>query len=319
MALRYLPVCRRAAISVQNVASETLLYDEVRHQAFCLNAITAAVWRLANGERTPAEIAGQASGELKHPVTEEIVVYALSELKRDGLLEDAREMLPAGPTRRELVKKLGYSAAILMPVVTGVFAPRAAEAYGTGGGCLLPNTLVTLADGGLIAAGLVGADDWLHGVDPSSGKFHAARVRSTHRFRAEHLLTFFTETGECVQSSPTHPFIRGWNDVDGTLAEDFAVGDDLLVADADGVAMKSSKVSAIQVSRVPQEVVIFSLDTAEKCFVSGGIVSHNLLIPIKQAAPARGDEFQEPAEERPGSLGSEASEPSRFGVDSDVQ
>ena len=265
------PARRVRHVSVQSVGLETLVYDEARHKAFCLNPISALVWRLADGRHDASKIAEAASVELKHLVTEEIVLYALGQLQQDGLLECGSVVHVA--SRRELVKKLGYGAAMLMPVVTAVFAPKAAEAYG--GGCVLPNTPITLPSGATVAAGLVNAEMWVRGVDPGTGLFHDARVVSCHRFRAEELLTFFTETGECVQSSPSHLFLAGRGDVEGTRASAFRVGESLMVAGDGGTRM--SVITAMERSSVPQEVVIFELDTVQHCFLSAGVVSHNML------------------------------------------
>ncbi len=275
-----LPLRRVRGVSVQSVGQETLVYDELRHKAFCLNPISSLVWRLSEGRRDAAQIADAASVELKHPVTQEIVLYALAQLQQDGLLESGPVEHVA--SRRELVKKLGFGAAMLMPVVTAVFAPEAAEAYGKGGGCLLPNTRVTLRDGSETMAGLVAPETWVRGVDPATGRFHDARVIASRRFRAEELLTFFTETGESVQASPSHLFIAGPGDVLGTRASAFRVGEALMVVGDAGT--RSSVITGVERSLVPQEVVIFELDTVQHCFVSGGIVSHNAV--VKESRPA---------------------------------
>src|ERR1700678_159029 len=73
-------------ISIQQVGTETLVYDEQRHKAFCLNEVSSIIWRLADGEHTVAQISAAASLQLKAAVNEEIVLFALEELRRDGLI-----------------------------------------------------------------------------------------------------------------------------------------------------------------------------------------------------------------------------------------
>ncbi len=277
-----LPFRRTRDLSVQLLGNEVLVYDELRHKAFCLNAVSGWTWRLSDGRRTAAQIADAVSSELKHGVSEEIVLYALGELQRDGLLDSGPVAQVA--SRREMVKKLGFGAALMMPVVTAVFAPRAAEAYD---GCLLPDTPVTLRDGSEMMAGLVAANTWVRGVDPGTGQFHDARVISSHRFRTEELLTFFTETGHSVQASASHLFIAGPGDVLGTRAAAFRVGDSLMVAGEEGTS--SSVITGMGRSQVAQEVVIFELDTVQHCFVSGGVVSHNYLMKVRFDRPADND------------------------------
>jgi len=126
------PCSIRRQISVQRVGSETLLYDERRHKAFCLNASSAAVWNLADGQRTVAEIGAAASCELGIEVGEDLVRFGLEELCRDGLVEadGLVEKIAAGPSisRRAVLQTLGVGGAMLLPVVVAIMAPTAAEA-----------------------------------------------------------------------------------------------------------------------------------------------------------------------------------------------
>jgi hypothetical protein len=178
------------------------------------------------------------------------------------------------------VKKLGYGAALMMPVVTAVFAPPAAHAYG----CLLPDTMIQLANGSEVAARDVRPNQWLRGVDPKTGEFHRARVEECFSFRSDGLLTFFTESGEVVSSSASHLFIADAGDARGTCANAFKTGDQFLVYNPERKRAVPSTITGIQISSVPQEVVNFELDTMEHCYIAGGIVSHNF--PTKQSSPS---------------------------------
>jgi Coenzyme PQQ synthesis protein D (PqqD) len=117
-------------IIIQQVGDELLLYDEVRHQAFCLNPVCASVWTLCDGENSISAIAQAATSQLNVTVDEQIAMLALQELRRDGLVKPLHEAI-AIPTisRRDLVQRLGASAAILIPVVVAIAAPTAAQAY----------------------------------------------------------------------------------------------------------------------------------------------------------------------------------------------
>jgi hypothetical protein len=134
-------------IATQEIGDETLVYDERRHMAFCLNSSISAVWRLADGERTVATIALEASRELGVEIGEELVTFALGELRENGLLEAATRYQPEAEgegspsqvetssrtvadrmlSRRSMLARL--SAAALLPVVTSILAPTAAQAY----------------------------------------------------------------------------------------------------------------------------------------------------------------------------------------------
>jgi hypothetical protein len=116
-------------VSVQQVEAETLVYDERRHQAFCLNESSSTVWRLADGKHTVAQIRAAASVELKAEVSEEFVLFALEELRRDGLVEPSTITARPAMSRRVLLQRLGVGGALLVPAVAAIVAPTAAQAY----------------------------------------------------------------------------------------------------------------------------------------------------------------------------------------------
>jgi hypothetical protein len=123
--------CRiREHISVQQVGTETLVYDERRHVAFCLNQSSTAIWQLADGKRTTAQIARAASVQLKSEIGEDLVSFAIHELRRDGLIQPASsaELRPS-ISRRALLQRLGTGGALLLPAVAAIVAPTAAQAY----------------------------------------------------------------------------------------------------------------------------------------------------------------------------------------------
>jgi hypothetical protein len=117
-------------IMTQQVGAETLLYDERRHMAFCLNPTSSLVWQLSDGEHTVAQIAATASLELNTPLSEDLVLFALDQLRRDGLIEPCAQVTAAPPiSRRTLLQRLGVGGAMLLPAVSAIVAPTAAQAY----------------------------------------------------------------------------------------------------------------------------------------------------------------------------------------------
>lgn len=130
------PRVRREQITVQTVRDETLLYDEYRHMAFCLNATAGAVWRLADGTQSVAEIAAALSLKMDAEAGEEIVHAALDDLTDSGLMmsADHETCEVSGPamhllSRRTALARLGVGTAALLPVVASIVAPTAAQAY----------------------------------------------------------------------------------------------------------------------------------------------------------------------------------------------
>ena len=131
------PRARGKQLTVQAMGDETLLYDEQRHMAFCLNATATAVWRLADGARTIAEIAAAAGKELGVEIGDDIVRVALHDLWSNGLVAEdeggpsgnAAEAATQWLSRRKMLARLGIGAAALLPVVASIVAPTAAQAY----------------------------------------------------------------------------------------------------------------------------------------------------------------------------------------------
>jgi hypothetical protein len=129
------PCARQEGLIVRELPDELLVYDLVRDKAHCLNQTAALVWKSCDGETPVARIAQRLERELKAPVDERVVWYALDQLGRDHLLE-VRTALPvvlAGMTRRQMVRALGVAALVALPVVTTIVAPTPAQATTCGG------------------------------------------------------------------------------------------------------------------------------------------------------------------------------------------
>jgi hypothetical protein len=135
------PRARKDGLIVQNLPDETLVYDLERDRAHCLNETAAFVWRHCDGQLSAKEIARALTNRIKHPVDEKLVWLALEQLKSNHLLADAPAPPPAFASlnRRDLVRALGLSAAIAIPVVASIVAPMPAQAatgcIGNGGNC----------------------------------------------------------------------------------------------------------------------------------------------------------------------------------------
>jgi len=125
-----LPCRKTLQLSIQHVGQETLIYDEQTHKACCLNAVAAAVWNRCDGATTVAAIAASATLALDLPMTEDLVQLSLQELLRNGLLEASAEViLLSAVSRRQMMMKLGIGAAMAMPIIATIVAPKAAQAY----------------------------------------------------------------------------------------------------------------------------------------------------------------------------------------------
>ena len=129
-------------IILQHIADETLIYDESRHKAFCLNRIAAAVWNECDGLQDAPQIAAKVTLSLVYPISREIVDLALAQLSKDGLLQVplclCSPVDAASLSRRSLMARAGVGALLLLPMVSAIEAPLAAQAYS--GGVDLPTS-----------------------------------------------------------------------------------------------------------------------------------------------------------------------------------
>ncbi len=125
-----MPIARQDELVVEELQDETLVYDLKRHKARCLNRTAALVWQHCDGQTTVLELAALLEEQLATPTDEAVVWMALDRLDRTHLLSEP-VTLPADRaqySRREVLRTLRRAAGIslLLPVVSSIFAPRAA-------------------------------------------------------------------------------------------------------------------------------------------------------------------------------------------------
>lgn len=121
------PTARQDDLVIQEVDGETLVYDLKRHKAHCLNRTAAFVWKHCDGNQTVGEVARRLEQELGAPVSREVVWLAIDQLEKLGLVKGSAR---SGHTvsRREVMRRIGFSAAVALPLVTSILAPTAAQA-----------------------------------------------------------------------------------------------------------------------------------------------------------------------------------------------
>jgi hypothetical protein len=142
---------RSSRIVTQRVKNETLIYDLIENRAFHLNETSTLIWDYCDGNRSANEISRDLTTNTKLRVSEEVVILALKQFERDGLLDADPELTVqlAGFSRREIIKRAAVGAAVALPIVSGIVAPESAMAQSgaaaLGGVCLLasPATCVS--------------------------------------------------------------------------------------------------------------------------------------------------------------------------------
>lgn len=122
------PKSRNKNIVIQEMNKEILIYDLITNKAFCLNETSAIIYQLCDGKRNVAKISQALSKKLNQPITEDLIWLALDNFKKDNLLEDSKEFEIDfnGLTRRQVVKKIGFSSLLVLPVIASLVAPVAA-------------------------------------------------------------------------------------------------------------------------------------------------------------------------------------------------
>jgi len=124
------PEARREGLVVQELSDEVLVYDRNRNKAHCLNRTAALVWHHCDGKRSVAEIARAISGTSNVPFDEELVWLGVEQLSQVHLLRESglAAEYKNGVSRREVMRRIGLTAAVALPVVTSIIAPNASQA-----------------------------------------------------------------------------------------------------------------------------------------------------------------------------------------------
>jgi hypothetical protein len=133
-----MPKMRALGLVVDELPDEVLVYDRDRDQAHCLNRTAALVWQSCDGKTTPPEIArrlqllldADGNKDSRQGLSEEMVWLALAQLEQNHLLEHSVSTPSqfSRLSRRQMIRGLGLAAAIAVPVISSIVAPRAVEA-----------------------------------------------------------------------------------------------------------------------------------------------------------------------------------------------
>jgi Coenzyme PQQ synthesis protein D (PqqD) len=124
-----LPLARTKNLVIQEVANESLVYDESSHEAHCLNRTASLVWRHCDGRTTVGEMVTILHRSLGTPADPGVVELALEQLQVVGLVDGPVAPVAGTPSvsRRRLLSRLGTAgmAMALAPLVTSVMTRTA--------------------------------------------------------------------------------------------------------------------------------------------------------------------------------------------------
>lgn len=124
------PQLRKSGLLVRRIGEESVVYDLERHEAHCLNASAAAVLTRCDGQTDSREMVSQLRVALCADVDERWVRLALDGLEKACLLElvPSSDAAPKSADRREVLRRAGIGAVLLLPAVVSIVAPTPAEA-----------------------------------------------------------------------------------------------------------------------------------------------------------------------------------------------
>ena len=124
-----MPLSKKELV-VQKVVDELLIYHLQANRAMCLNQTAALVWENCDGKSNISEITQKLERELGASVNEELVLFAVSDLKEKGLIENGEKITDElkGLSRREIVRKVGFASLVALPIVSSITAPKAVAA-----------------------------------------------------------------------------------------------------------------------------------------------------------------------------------------------
>lgn len=125
---RYYPKARNSQLITKEVAGELIVYDRESDRVHCLNSTAAFVWSHCDGRTSVASMARLLEGEIKAPVEDAIVLYALEQLNKSRLLDDSYALFASkqGLSRRAVVR-MGVAAAVTIPFISSITTPTAAQ------------------------------------------------------------------------------------------------------------------------------------------------------------------------------------------------
>ena len=131
-----LPLAKTENIVVQNVEDELLIYDLLTNKAFCLNETSAIIYKACDGKTDFDEL------KSKHQFTDELIFFALDNLKKEKLIKEDFISPLKGINRREVIRKIGKTSLVALPIISSLMAPTSAMAALSCGGTSSPGTVL---------------------------------------------------------------------------------------------------------------------------------------------------------------------------------
>jgi hypothetical protein len=124
------PLRRNEGLVIQETGDELLVYDLETNKAICLNETSAFIWQNCDGKKDILKIREAVEKNFGELVTEDFIKFALNQLKKENLIKNSDDLSFGfnGMSRREVIKKVGLSSMIALPIIASLTAPPASHA-----------------------------------------------------------------------------------------------------------------------------------------------------------------------------------------------
>ena len=122
------PIARKTGIVIQEVPDEVLVYDLDTNKAHCLNQTAALIWKSCDGSKSVSDIAKHVESLAGGRISDDFVWLAIDQLNENNLLEQEVQANFNGLSRHDVIKKIGLTSMIAIPVIASLVAPKSAMA-----------------------------------------------------------------------------------------------------------------------------------------------------------------------------------------------
>lgn len=131
------PIARFENIVVQELPDETLICDLISNRVFCLNKTASEVWKLCDGKNDVSQLNEKLSKKFREKITDDLIWITIDKLSNLELLAETPEKVSDlnYESRREMIKKIGLTSMVALPLVSLIIAPTALSAQ-SGQTCL---------------------------------------------------------------------------------------------------------------------------------------------------------------------------------------
>ncbi len=128
------PMARQNLI-VEDLETETVIYDQAGNEAHCLDATAAFVWRRCDGERTIEQLRTELTQEIGQTVSKSELLGLIEMIEAKGLTEDSNSTGQVDSFSRRGVLRKAVVIGTLCVTIQSIVAPTPAHAAscGTGG------------------------------------------------------------------------------------------------------------------------------------------------------------------------------------------